>query len=294
MVVAISGDGEFIQRIIESELNGFVHSVFNRTINIQCVDNNELYTIACREIDNAPNTLIINLDNFEEMNISIGDQVNSATNSISIDHKMSIPIDGVRSWKSTWSTYPTNTDVLKKNLKLMKQYIDIHGQSGGMKNKLIGESPFEQELSKMISERTSLLMTALFNKQIQQAVRHAISLLGLGPGLTPSGDDFLVGLFTSFHLENSPFSSYKWFLKEVEKEARTATNEISYMAIKTAAKGKVRESIIALVDALLEENEEQLILTLVKVLKIGSSSGTDIALGILAGLETNIKIGGTS
>ncbi|QFG00341.1 DUF2877 domain-containing protein [Psychrobacillus glaciei] len=293
MVSARSGDVDFIQRVIHSKLSGFVHSTFKRTLNIQCLEDGELYTIACNEIDNGPNTLIVDLASFEDMNINAYDEVHSDNNIISIGNKMSITIDRANSWESILPTYPANTDVLKKNIKIMKQYIEIHGKSGGIKSKSVNESPFEQEMSKMIQERKGLLTDELVKKQLHHAVPHAVSLLGLGPGLTPSGDDFLVGLFTSFHLKNSPFVNYQWFFEEIERAAKTATNEISYIAIKKASVGKIRESIIALVNGLLEENEEHLILSLKKVLNIGSSSGTDIALGILTGLETNIKIGGT-
>lgn len=293
MVLAKSGDSNFIQRILQSSLSGFVHSTFNRTYNIQCLEDGELYTIACNEIDNGPNTLIVDLTAFKDMNINVNDEVVAANNCLSIANKMSITIDKVDSWGGDLPTYPTNTECLKKNVKLMKQYIEIHGKSGGIKSKGMNESSFESEMAKMIKERTYLLMKELLSKRFRSAVPHAISLLGLGPGLTPSGDDFLVGLFTTFHLKGSPFSSQRWFCEEIEKVAKTATNDISYIAIKKASAGKVRESIVDLVSALLVENEKNMILSLRKVLTIGSSSGTDIALGILEGLEANIKIGGT-
>ncbi|MFF2754847.1 DUF2877 domain-containing protein [Psychrobacillus sp. NPDC058041] len=291
MVFARSGDIDFIQKVIHSKLNGFVHSTFKRTVNIQCLEDGELYTIACNEIDNGPNTLIVDLAVFEDINVL--DKVHSVNNIISIGNKMSITIDKAKKWESILPTYHANTGVLKNNIKIMKQYIDIHGKSGGIKSNTVNESPFEQEMSKMLQERKGLLVNELSNKRLHEAIPHAVSLLGLGPGLTPSGDDFLVGLFTSFQLKNSPFANYQWFFEEIERVAKTATNEISYIAIKKASVGKIRESIIVLVNALFEENEEQLILSLKKVLNIGSSSGTDIALGILTGLEINIKIGGS-
>lgn len=293
LLVANSGDTSFIQKVTYSKLVGFVHSTFNRTVNIHCYDDGELYTIGCNQIDNAPNTLIIDLQNFEGMKVDVNDQVYSANNIITIDNKMSIKLDNAKCWEGRLPAYPANTDILKKNMNKMKQYIEAHGKRGGINSKLVDKNPFEHELSRMIHERTDLLLTALLNKHMKEAVQHAVSLLGLGPGLTPSGDDFLVGLFTVFHLEKSPYFSYKWFCREVEKVAKTATNDISYMALKKASIGKVRETIISLTDALLYGNEKELIFSLKQVLNIGSSSGTDIALGILFGLEVNINIGGT-
>lgn len=293
MLVANSGDTNFIQQVNYSKLVGFVHSTFNRTVNIHCFDDGELYTIGCNQIDNAPNTLIIDLQNFGGMNVDVYDLVYSANNIITIDNKMSIKIDDAKCWEGKLPTYPANTDILKKNMNKMKQYIEAHGKRGGIYRKLIDKNPFEHELSRMIHEKTDLLLTELLNKNMKEAVQHAVSLIGLGPGLTPSGDDFLVGLFSVFHLEKSPYFSYRWICEEVEKAAKTATNDISYMALKQASIGKVRESIISLIDALLYGDEEELIFSLKQVLNIGSSSGTDIAIGILCGLEVNINIGGT-
>jgi hypothetical protein len=61
------------------------------------------------------------------------------------------------------------------------------------------------------------------------------------------------------------------------------------MALKKASVGKVRESIIRLVDSLFYGKEEELFFSLNQVINIGSSSGTDIALGLVSGLEANIK-----
>lgn len=292
VLFAKSGDGNFIERVIHSNFSGFVHSTFKRSVNIHCVEDGELYTIACREIDNGPNTLILDVESLESMDIEMYDQVYTTSKSICIGKKITIETGKATIWGKKLPQYPLNTDVIKTNITYMKQYINMHGTSGGMKSPLSHISPFEHEMARIICERSNFLLAELLNKRMQHAVQHAVSLVGLGPGLTPSGDDFLVGLFTAFHLANSPLSSYKWFCEEVEKVAKELTNEISFMAIKQASTGQVRESIVSLLEAILSDDERELIISLQKVLNIGSSSGTDIALGILAGLETNIILGG--
>ena len=293
MVLAKSGDSSFIRKILQSNLSGFVHSTFNRTYNIQCLEDGELYTIACNELDNGPNTLVVDLPTFKNMDINVNDGVLATNGCLSIANKMFITVDQAQIWRGDLPTYPVNTNCLKNNVQIMRQYIEIHGKSGGIKSKGIYENSFEREMAKMIKERTDLLLNELLSERFRSAIPHAISLIGLGPGLTPSGDDFLVGLFITFHMKGSPLSPERWLCEEIEKAAKTATNDISYMAIKKASAGQVRESVVDLVAALLVENEENVFSALRKVLAIGSSSGTDIALGILYGLETNIKIGGT-
>lgn len=285
---AESGDGDFIQRIILQKFHGFVHSTFNRTLNIQCLHSGDLYTIACKGIDNAPNTLIIDLDNFEEADIRVNDIVSSDHSVLSIANKMSITIDDIKTWTCILPKYPSVADVLEMNVSTMKQYINLHGNNSRIVRAFKSDNPFDGEMSKMLYERTQLLVLELQNKRMSTAITHAASLIGLGPGLTPAGDDFLVGLFTVMNSKNNRDLSYQLFCDEVVLQAKTLTNAISYMTLAKAAVGQVRESISDLMEALFRGSEEELIFSLRKVLAIGSTSGTDIALGIVAGLEMNM------
>jgi hypothetical protein len=285
---AKSGDGDFIQRILLHKFHGFVHSTFNRTLNIQCLDSGDLYTIACKGIDNAPNTLIIDLDNFEEADIMVNDIVSLDHSILSIANKMSITMAGINQWHCVLPKYPSEADVLEMNVSRMKQYIDLHGNNSRIERAFKGGNPFDDEMSKMLNERTQSLVLELHNQRMSSAITYATSLIGLGPGLTPAGDDFLVGVFTVFNIENHRYFPYKSFCEEVVLHAKALTNDISYMALAKAAVGQVRESISDLMEALFRGSEEELILSLRRVLAIGSTSGTDIALGIVAGLEMNM------
>jgi hypothetical protein len=292
VINSISGDTDFIKGINNSTFTGFVHSTFNRTFNIKCFENGDLYTIACNRLDNGPNTLIVDIDNIKLMEIEANDRVRVEENLLYIGDQLTISIDKACKWESVLPTYPCNVEILKRNLMKMKDFINIHGVGGGMKKNVITLNLFETEVSNMLENRTLLLLNELLNDRISSALPHAVSLIGLGPGLTPSGDDFLTGLFTIFNMKNSPFYPYRSFCEDVLKKAKTLTNDISYMTLKKAAIGKVRESIISLLNALLIENDEDLNLSLNKLLNIGSSSGTDIALGIVFGMEANIRAGG--
>ncbi|SMQ62826.1 Protein of unknown function [Bacillus sp. OV166] len=289
---AISGDLELIERINNSVLTGFVHSTFKNTINIHCNENGELFTIASSQIDNGPNTLLINSASLEELNIDVNDVVYVKSKMLHISNKLAISTNQAEKWAGILPEYPANTENISRNLKRMIEYIDIHGKAGGMKKKVDAPSLFDIEMSRMLEERTKLLLNELLSNRMTSALHHAVSLIGLGPGLTPSGDDYLVGLFTIINLRNSPFYSHQSFCGEVLQKAKTLTNEISYMALKKASIGQVRESIIHLVHSILNGEEDDLYLSLNKVLNIGSSSGTDIALGLVSGVKANLKVGG--
>ncbi|MFD2444641.1 DUF2877 domain-containing protein [Bacillus sp. CGMCC 1.16607] len=294
MIFAKSGDGDFIQRINRREISGYVHSIFKRTFNIKCLENDEIYTIACSEMDNGPNTLVINLISFEKTDIEVNDQVNIVNGKLCIADKLAISIENSEKWESILPEFPNDVDVTiaRSNISKARDYIGIHGKCGGMKKNPMSHNAFEIETHKMLEEKSRLLLKELKDLKLTSALQHARALIGLGPGLTPSGDDFLVGLLTTFNLRNSPNDHLHVFCREVVDIARPLTNEISFFTLKKASVGKVRESIVLLVKSLLRGEEEEVIHSLTKVLNIGSSSGTDIAYGLICGLEHNIIVGG--
>ncbi|QED49127.1 DUF2877 domain-containing protein [Cytobacillus dafuensis] len=292
MKLAISGDDEFIERIEDCSFRGFVHSVFNCTFNIRNLESDELFTIVCKKTDNGPNTLVVDVEDFKNTSIEVNDPVMVMKKSLHIGDKLHISIRDCEKWESILPDFPKEIEMVKRNLNIVKDYIEVHGKSGGVKPDSASNLLFSKEVSRILDEQSRKLIHELLNGRISNALNYAVSLIGLGPGLTPSGDDFLVGLFTIMNIKNCYLFSNQSFCEEVVKKAKALTNDISYMALKKASIGKVRESIIQLVHAIMKGKDEELILSLNKVLNIGSSSGTDIALGLVCGLEANIKAGG--
>jgi hypothetical protein len=106
-------------------------------------------------------------------------------------------------------------------------------------------------------------------------------LVGLGPGLTPSGDDFLCGLLAS-----SSFSRHQ--LAEALEEAALAgiagTNEISASLLRCAARGLFPRDLRRAAAALAAEDEVGAVLAIRRLCAHGHSSGADTAAGFLFGL----------
>ncbi|WP_258280148.1 DUF2877 domain-containing protein [Paenibacillus sp. SC116] len=290
---ALSGDIEFVQVIERSTFSGWIHSIFDKTVNIERLENGELYTVACRSMDNGPNTLVTEISHFHELGLGVNDNVYVENGHLCMGNKLIVPIHQVYKWECRLPDFPKDAEQLQRNLEIMREHIHLYGHTGGMKQGGQSRSnhSFENEVSKMLHERSSLLKHALLN-HLPSATQHATSLIGLGPGLTPSGDDFLVGLFTIMSLPNNPYRQDMQWCEETADTAKGLTNDISYMTLKKAAVGKVRASIVNLLHALASPNQDELINALSRVLNIGSSSGTDIALGLICGLEIHIENGG--
>lgn len=285
---AQSGEAGLIQQLRQNAVHGVIHSVFERTVNIRCAGTGELYTIASHRLDNGPNTLRCEIDSFDDLQLKPGDSVYVVNGMLYLGRKLAVSIQDIQQWNCVLPEFPADQEVFRKNLPVVKRWIDSQGISGGMKRGT-ESSLFNNETYSLLKEISMFLLDALDNGNVDLAVQYGVRLVGLGPGLTPSGDDFLVGLFTIINLPNSPLRVYKSFCTEILRLTVELTNIISYTALSKAAAGQVRENIISFLRALLYSDSSEAVSRLKPVLDIGSSSGTDIAVGLIAGLELNLE-----
>ncbi len=134
------------------------------------------------------------------------------------------------------------------------------------------------------------------NRAPERVLAAGRALVGLGPGLTPSGDDFMGGLlFVVDQLKAAFPEELGWGsigLDEWLAWARPRTNTISYAILASHAAGQSVEPMHTLVGALLGDRLLDEILTAVRaVLAIGSTSGWDMLMGLLVGM---LLLGGRS
>jgi hypothetical protein len=105
------------------------------------------------------------------------------------------------------------------------------------------------------------------------------ALIGLGPGLTPSGDDFLGGVLVALHhLGASDVAGY--LAEKVLSRAERRTNEISYAHLAAAAEGEGLAPLHAVLSNLCAPGAPRLGQSLSDVDAIGHSSGWDALAGV--------------
>ena len=133
------------------------------------------------------------------------------------------------------------------------------------------------------------LATACFNFDMTEVTRSGRELVGLGPGLTPSGDDFLGGLLFAAHsLKTAHPRHFNWEEEPVTDLidwASTQTHPISHAILRDHAFGHGPEPLHDVVASLL--NGQDLGRTMggaKRLLGIGDTSGWDILAGILTGM----------
>ncbi len=133
------------------------------------------------------------------------------------------------------------------------------------------------------------LATACFNFDMTEVARRGRDLVGLGPGLTPSGDDFLGGLLFAAHsLKTSYPQDFNWEdepVMDLIDWASTQTHPISHAILRDHAFGHGPEPLHDVVASLLKgQDPGRTMGGTERLLGIGETSGWDILAGMLTGM----------
>jgi len=115
-----------------------------------------------------------------------------------------------------------------------------------------------------------------------------VDLLGTGPGLTPSGDDFVMGLLLAVNRWKSEYLSQHnldLFNREIMAAAYQQTTTLSANLIECAAQGLADQRLIDALDWLVSGSETSM-QSIDALLTWGSSSGSDIFVGFVVALSS--------
>ncbi len=143
------------------------------------------------------------------------------------------------------------------------------------------ETPLARIARPRLARFASWLRAALENDPAAASPEPVAGLIGLGPGLTPSGDDFLVG--TLALLDALAESDAREALaRAIAVSPRGATSALSHCLLRAAAAGHVGETLCGAVAAVVAGTPDPAVAA---IRNIGHSSGWDMMAGILTALE---------
>jgi hypothetical protein len=115
--------------------------------------------------------------------------------------------------------------------------------------------------------------------------RAALSLVGLGPGLTPSGDDALCGFMLGRRLAGRGATPVDAVVARVASSAGGLTSDVSAVQLDLAARGRFGEALLGVATALAAGASRPLSAAVVRCLGEGATSGADALLGLVAGVR---------
>ncbi|WP_433478399.1 DUF2877 domain-containing protein [Spirillospora sp. CA-142024] len=127
------------------------------------------------------------------------------------------------------------------------------------------------------------------------AVEAAERIVGLGPGLTPSGDDILCGLLAALRLVGGAVRHggtavwlADWLGAAVTADAGTRTTALAATLLHCAAAGNAGGEVTAVLRCV--AGHEPPAAAVRRLLAVGHTSGTDLAHGVLAGCRAALAL----
>lgn len=259
-----------------------VHSVFHKAINLIDEDR-RLIALVDSSRDLGPNSIQLEFDatlngllpgDLVEVD---GDQLIFQRSGLVVDLSELKP-DNLTIRKLSLCLDPV---VMKQRFQVLKQVIIDFGSHDGLAP-LIDPSLPSNNYSSFVEQKIHELLDWLNNNQAKQLRNGLSGILGFGPGLTPSTDDFLVGLTSVAYVlsKHSDLEVYTVLTDDLPKIALGKTTIISEEMIRLASLGQVSRSYNSFLAGLLGKREVPLTQLAQKVIETGASSGTDFLFGV--------------
>lgn len=272
-----------LQDVLSPSFSACIHSVYEHVINICNHHDNKMYCLTSDSMDNAPATIKLYLPykfDFRQV-AAVGDAVMfTIEDRFDSSTPLVVHMKNAKSWICKLPVFPDKDIVtLVRNMEVLRRTIAVYGKTAS------------GIFADVLEQRVIALMDALNSNDFAQAINNGLKLLGLGCGQTPAGDDFLCGLITVFNMEQAPFDAeFRQFGHRIAAESVQKTTMISKLMLHNAALGLARAHVINLLEGLTQDlPPEQIEESAKKVIRIGSSSGTDLAVGLVAGVELGLR-----
>ena len=131
--------------------------------------------------------------------------------------------------------------------------------------------------------RAEALIEAYLHDDAVAAFDASIALLGIGPGLTPAGDDFAGGALFARRLAGAHDARWQAMGERLAAEAARRTNRVSAALFSDLARGASFAPLHALADALAAGDDAAALEAARALARIGHSSGWDMLAGVAAG-----------
>ena len=279
-----------------------VHSVFARACNLQHADGTLLGIVEAAG-GNAPATLVL-AEDWDHQPVTalvqIGATVDKHDEVLYVGQRLRLSLRGAAVWQPVALVPAVPLREIARRLRIAQEVAGTSAAAGGLAP-LLSEvltlaagtaNPSEPDSGDdLVVQRARQLLSGLsaaIRESRWSAVREpARALSGLGPGLTPAGDDLLAGLALGLRaaLQIVPPT----FEVALSEAVVGRTTDLAAARVRYAAAGHPDEHTHRFLTSLLMDPSEHSVPDTVRaVLAYGHSSGADTLVGLLAG----IRLGG--
>ncbi len=275
MECKITQMSKFAAAILKNSQTGTVHSVYRKTINIEF--DSGLLALQAEYSPLSPISLItaLNETSMESLGLSHGTAVYISESSIIIQsHTFFFDFSEITDLAFSPSLTPPALQKLNTNLESILRT----SATGGFDSIFHVYWNIADSLPSLILEGASNYITRAYHfiqrEDYPSAASALTRLIGLGTGLTPSGDDFLCGVLAGLLLIGKADSDFALCLKEEVNSCLHNTNDISRAFLICALNNQFSLAVNSLCLPSSETDIKK------SFMEIGHSSGFDTLCGV--------------
>jgi len=267
-----------------------VHSVFRAAVNLRLEDCGILAFLAGPSGRGFPAALTLESEtDFRNWSVEAGAKGRLDATSLVIDARAGrVVVDLATARHLGPPTMPTVTAIGRAfgptaaELERIQETKGAEVRLGGLRGASASAGPAARAIAQGLR---------LLERERGQSVTAGLRrMVGAGPGLTPSGDDFICGYLAAAACapgsEDSP--SFADLARAV-LAAVSATDELSASMLRSAARGLFPSVLVDLARAIGADNVALSVAALRELCAWGHSSGADMATGLLHGLRTRAE-----
>ena len=285
------------------------HNIFEHAIYIDCDKEGLIKIIKDKEFVSSTSIVLKEMENnsFKSLEIQGKEELVLKDNEIiSEEIGFSLNLANASIWNSP--ELPNKSEMLSLeeinlNLRILRDLIYTAPSKDGLVPLLENVEKygplevFVKEQKPTMSEKArpyiDALMWGIFSGDIESIKRSVDPILGLGPGLTPSCDDFLAGLILSLNtagssLFNSEPATMQFFSDTSKKISELATDKTTIYSqsfINEAAQGEGPKAALDLIFSVITKSPDRVAEFSKKLISVGATSGADICIGIYYGIR---------
>lgn len=241
--------------------------VFDHACNL-INERREVLSVVTPEIGNGPFNLVIEEDVFVSRNLSIESPISISQNQLILANLTINKADA-----KLWNPCPNWERLHARRYEILNQLISL-----SLPN-------FRPSIPDSIAFNLS---KELANADVSTARIATSQLAGLGQGLTPSGDDFIMGAILAAWIIH-PANIAKVLAKDLASTAASLTTSLSAAWLRSAGKGEAGSLWHYFFDALLSENIMTIQGALEKLHNVGHTSGDDALAGFTSTFISYVK-----
>ena len=255
---------------------------FQKVVNLVNQESNVL-SLVSSVIGNGPFSLVIG-EEFFPPDISADAQIEVSGETLRLDDLV-INAQGSPLWekKPKWAGLRKNPQFATWAAPKLSALLRQHALADSLARLVLDPNemiPLPERILEAARENMSKIYLGVQKNDSESIEAAAKRLAGLGPGLTPAGDDFLVGLMHGLWATRPEENATK-LSSLIANTAAPRTHALSAAWLQTAALGDAAEPWHELLEAIAHQDASALKRAAMRILPTGHTSGADALGGFL-------------